>query len=93
MCFSSKRSGWFQRKGIEWRPIETAPRDGTRIWLGTSHSIRIGFWQQGEMHENHGSIGGGWRDMCAAEQIDGMTDLHFLPTHSQAAKIKRNVPY
>lgn len=63
-----------------WQSIETAPKDGSYIWLGCDHSIRVGFWRDGAEYEHHGSVGGGWRDKCAAEQL-GMCDLHFTPTH------------
>lgn len=27
-----------------WQPIETAPKDGTRIWLADAKNIVTGFW-------------------------------------------------
>ena len=70
----------------EWQPIETAPRDGSLIWLGSPEAMRLGFWTQGKEFESHGTIDGGWRDMSAAESsITGETSLrtglHFAPTH------------
>ena len=74
------------RQMSEWQPIETAPRDGSLIWLGSPEAMRLGFWTQGKEFENHGTTGGGWRDMSAAEKnITGETSLrtglHFAPTH------------
>jgi hypothetical protein len=64
----------------EWQPIETAPKDGTLIWLGSAHgSMRVGFWQDGERHENHGTKGGGWRDFYRMES-DGLRDTLFTVT-------------
>lgn len=57
-----------------WQPIETAPKDGTLIWLGSEHgSMRVGLWEDGAQHENHGTVGGGWRDFYRIE-CDGQRD-------------------
>lgn len=29
---------------VDWRPIDTAPHDGTRIWLGDAVNVVTGFW-------------------------------------------------
>ncbi|MBX3583603.1 MAG: hypothetical protein KF810_17085 [Rhizobiaceae bacterium] len=61
-----------EREG--WQPIETAPKDGTPIWLGSEHgSMRVGLWEGGAQHENHGTVGGGWRDFYRIE-CDGQRD-------------------
>ena len=71
-----------------WMPIETAAKDGgtaktsTYVWLSNGTSMRVGFWMSGEEFENHGSIGGGWRDLSMAES-GFASDLRFKPTHWQ----------
>ena len=57
-----------------WQPIDTAPKDGTDIWLGNKNNIRVGFWAGGKSYECRGTVDGGWRD-------NGVSDLHFTPTH------------
>jgi len=57
---------------MEWQNIETAPKDGTCIWLGNQDYIRVGFWRMG-----------GWGDIVISKM--GLVDnLHFEPTHWQA---------
>lgn len=29
-----------------WQPIETAPRDGTVIWLSQDNRVSVGFWNK-----------------------------------------------
>lgn len=31
---------------LEWRPIETAPRDGQEILISTQYGVRVGFWDE-----------------------------------------------
>lgn len=53
-----------------WQPVETAPKDGTFIWLlSDSFAIRIGYWK-----------GGRWVDLAKAE-ARGACDLSFEPSH------------
>lgn len=33
---------------MEWQPIETAPKDGTPIWLYTASGQCEGYWNYGE---------------------------------------------
>lgn len=43
---------------IEWQPIETAPKDGTRVLLGFERNrsnIEIGWWEDSE-HRRFGQI-------------------------------------
>jgi hypothetical protein len=62
---------------VGWQPIETAPKDGTIIWLGQPNCLRVGFWASGKEYEHKGSVGGGWRD------FNECRDLRFEPTHWQ----------
>ncbi len=55
---------------MDWRPIETAPKDGSPIWLSTSANIRVGFWEADR-----------WVDLSLAEHGGGRRDLLFTPTH------------
>ena len=67
-----------------WMPInDEAKAAHVYVWLSNGRSMRLGFWQAGKQHENQGSIGGGWCDLCGSEQLNSRTDLHFLPTHWQ----------
>jgi len=63
-----------------WQPIETAPKDGSYIWLGNENSIRIGFWASGIQYECRGTVGGGWRDLILHD-TGNPCDLPFKPTH------------
>jgi hypothetical protein len=31
-----------------WQPIETAPKDGTYIWVSQGFSMRVAFWASGK---------------------------------------------
>ena len=56
-------------KAGAWQPIETAPKDGTDIWLGRfgAHNERlIGFWYKPHKH---------WKDYYSSGE------LCFTPTH------------
>lgn len=72
-----------ERDGLlvpEWQPIETAPTNGTVIWLAKEGLMRLGLWTDGAQHESHGSEGGGWIDWVNA-QGTGPRGLRFAPTH------------
>lgn len=58
----------------DWQSIETAPKDGTFIWLATTAgpTMRVGFW----------SAVGQWNDLAASEGT-GPRGLRFTPTHWQ----------
>lgn len=69
---------------MEWQQIETAPRDGTAIWVSNGFSMRVAFWANGKEFEHLGSIGGGWRDFFEASHPNRMADLMFAPVYWQA---------
>lgn len=62
-----------------WENINTAPKDGSYIWLSGDFCMRIGFWMEGKEYECHGTVGGGWRDAAKAEGR-GVNDLAFAAT-------------
>lgn len=66
----------------DWQRIETAPRDGTIIWLANRNIMRLGWWTSNRGYENHGTVGGGWIDKGLAE-AGGVRGLTFAPTHWQ----------
>jgi hypothetical protein len=39
-----------------WKPIETAPKDGTEILLYADGEKQIGFWSMDKFHEEWGEI-------------------------------------
>lgn len=63
---------------VEWRTMDSAPKDEI-IWLANENIMRLGFWQAGEQHENHGTVDGGWIDKSLAE-AGGVRGLTFKPT-------------
>lgn len=66
-----------------WQPIETFNLGAHQyIWLSDGFTMRVGFWVDGEKHENYGSKGGGWIDLGRAE-AGGPRGLTFAPTHWQ----------
>jgi hypothetical protein len=63
-----------------WRPIETAPKDGTRVRLLSPEGEDVGFWEENRycvLGSPQGSFGEGW--------VDGENRLpiyaEFTPTH------------
>lgn len=55
-----------------WRPIETAPKDGTRILVGHSDAVFDAWWEEG------GGNGDGWVDGCDDRYEDLIV---YEPTH------------
>lgn len=69
---------------LNWRPVGSAPRDGTIIWLAGDLNLFLGFWMPGKRYECHGSVGGGWRMLTT----DGSREsLPFAPTLWQPAPV------
>lgn len=59
----------------DWRPIETAPKDGTRLWLYFPHKQEddrqcIGWWQE------DGANGSYWMDHADSNITD---PSHWMP--------------
>lgn len=61
-----------------WRPITSAPKDGTFIWLTDGSFLRIGYWYvvTADASKEH------WADFALAE-VGRPSDLAFVPTHWQ----------
>lgn len=70
------------RSQFEWHPIETAPKDGSYVWVSNGFSMRVAFWANGKQFEHRGSEGGGWRDLARAEN-GGAGDMMFAPAYWQ----------
>lgn len=65
---------------VEWRPIETAPKDGTTLLLcGPGHSIACGWWEE----EVNGYNDPGWTDGTVQsfgyETVTKLDPTHWMP--------------
>lgn len=60
-----------------WQPIETAPKDGSFIWLSDGFFMRVGYWYvvTRDPSQEH------WSDMLRAE--GGHGDLQWEPKYWQ----------
>ncbi len=68
----------------EWRPIESAPRDGTRVLLADANDIETGQWRKGISFPNTMTvIPDGWEDdrydANHTFEQDGKQPTHWLP--------------
>jgi hypothetical protein len=63
-----------------WQPIETAPKDGTTVWVAEPRHMRLAYWAVGKEFEHNGSAGGGWRDFLLAS-IGAAADLQVRPIY------------
>jgi hypothetical protein len=64
---------------MSWQPIDTAPKDGTRILLWTEDRVVIGRWYDNAL------FGLGWRhDDGNFTEPDGMT--HWMPVPGKPAE-------
>lgn len=60
----------------EWQPIETAPKDGTRVLLGRAEWVEIGRWLANS-RAYRGAPLGTWMD----DADNGGPEGHDWPTH------------
>lgn len=65
---------------MNWRPIETAPKDGTRLLLcNASHdSVEVGFWDKGFYWTSRNGFDGEWTNGYCDEYE---RDVVLKPTH------------
>lgn len=64
----------------QWVSADTAPKDGSVIWLSDGFNMRLGFWAKGKEHECLGTKDGGWIDHAKAEYVNIPRGLSFSPT-------------
>ena len=58
----------------EWKPIETAPKDGTRILLATNDYVFEGYWHQYSPHCD------GWWKVSDIENLGNtIYPTHWMP--------------
>jgi hypothetical protein len=60
----------------EWRDIESAPKDGTRVWLWWDGKLRLAHWHEAE---NPPSIGGRFANWLTDDK--GSVSAVTKPSH------------
>lgn len=60
-----------------WRPIETAPKDGTQLLLVSEDGVQVvGYWGK----HNHVPLYGWLRPVeLYGEEVDGLDPTHWMP--------------
>ncbi len=51
----------------QWMPIETAPKDGTRVLLATANEVTSGWWMPFGYEFGRNADPGGWTDGGVAD--------------------------
>lgn len=61
----------------QWRPIETAPKDGTQLLLVSEDGVQVvGYWGK----HNHVPLYGWLRPVeLYGEEVDGLDPTHWMP--------------
>ncbi|WP_332692073.1 DUF551 domain-containing protein [Devosia sp.] len=61
---------------MNWLPIETAPRDGSRVLLSDGTDVEIAKWGDINMAEKKG-----WQISCNADTGWNYYEVFYAPTH------------
>ena len=65
-----------------WQPIETAPKDGTRLLLAGGGSVEIGWWKPRDPKRNPDPAVSGdwhWADSYESGPLTSLTHWQHLP--------------
>ena len=64
-----------------WQPIETAPKDGSSIWLWNGREMIVGWWETSRPFPNSDHF----NDWCSGHETAGIYEAGFTrvygPTH------------